>query len=152
MMAPESAALLRVAGSASFAIGLLQFIMYFGGPNVYRFCGTPELLIEFRLRRPGAAFFTEVAIALVFAAFATYAYAATGWLRPLPLVARGLAITAAIYLLRGLLIIPQAIRSRKSASVRLRDLLYSLMALALGVSYALPAYWYWEALVSRAGN
>jgi hypothetical protein len=126
--------------------------MYFGGPNVYRFCGTPELLVEFRLRRPRAAFVTEVAIAFVFAAFAASAYSAAGWLRPLPLVAQGLAITATIYLLRGLFVIPQAIRIRTSANVRLRDLLYSLMALALGVSYALPAYWYWDELVSSVGN
>ena len=143
-MTAGSSALLGLAGTISLAIALLQFVMYFGGPDVYRLCGTPESLIAFRVCRPGWALVVEVVLFTVFTVFGAYAFSGAGWIRPLPWRASGLAATAVVYLLRGIFVIPQLAGTLPLSSRR--DRCYSLIALAVGVAYALPTSWHWQDL------
>ena len=131
---------LAVAGTISLAIGFLQFAMYFGGPEMYRWCGTPEPLVAFRVSRPVAALFVEVLLAAIFATFAAYAYSGAEIIRPLPWLAEGLVVTTVIYLLRGAFVIPQLIW--RPAYGNTRDVLYSCIALAVGLAYGFPTYWH----------
>ena len=147
-MTAGSAALFIMAGTVSLAISLLQFVMYFGGPAVYRLCGTPESLIAFYLRRPVAALFIEILVAFLFATFAAYAYSGAKIIGPLPMLAPGLTVTAVIYLGRGLFVVPQIAGGLELSAGR--DVLYTCMAIAVGVAYALPTLWHWEELRSMS--
>ena len=144
-MSDTTSALLTLAGTASLAIAMLQFVMYFGGPAMYRYCGTPEFLIAFRVRQPVWAFLLEVALFCLFSVFAAYAFSGAGWIRPLPWRAPMLAAIAVVYLLRGLLVIVQLTGS--VALSRPRDILYSFLALAIGMAYAVPTWPHWRELL-----
>lgn len=143
-MTAAGSALLGAAGTISLAIGLLQFVMYFGGPSVYWICGTPEVLITFRLSKPVAAVLAEILLTILFFTFAAYGYSGAGLIGSLPRLASGLVVIAAIYLGRGLFVIPQVMGKLERSSGL--DLLYSCSAIAVGVAYALPTYWSWEDL------
>ena len=145
-MTPLGSFLLNVAGMASLAIALLQFVMYFGGPVAYRYCGTPEPLIRFRVRHPGSAFLVEFALFVLFSLFAAYAFSGAGLIRPVPWRAPGLAVIALIYLLRGALAVLQLTGSVSLS--RPRDILYSVLALLIGVAYAIPTWMHWADLQS----
>jgi hypothetical protein len=143
-MTSASAALLVIAGTVSVGIALLQFVMYFGGPRIYRLCGTPERMIAFRLSRPVAALAVEVVLAAMFATFAAYAFSSAGLIRPLPWLRRGLIVTAVIYIARGMFVIPQL--TWRKANWNDRDRLYSCIALVVGVAYSVSTYFQWETL------
>lgn len=142
-MDPTGAALLRVAAFACLAIAVLQFVMYFGGVEVYRLCGTPEFLIQYYVERPVGAFFLEVLLALLFAGFSAYALSAGGTIAPLPWLRPALTATAAIFLVRGLILVPQLTGRLLPQNPNL-DRLYSALALAIGVCIALPLYRHWS--------
>jgi hypothetical protein len=143
-MSTASSAWFVMGGTISLAIAILQFVMYFGGPDVYRFCGTPESLIRFRLARPVTSFAVEILLAAMFTGFGVYAYSAAGVIGPLPWLRFGLAATASIYMVRGLFVIPQI--SWKRREFNGRDVLYSSIALVVGTAYTLPTFWHWQDL------
>lgn len=143
-MTPYGSILLNVAGMASLAIAVLQFVMYFGGPAVYRYCGTPEPLIRLRVRHPGFVFLVECALFVLFSVFAAYAFSGSELIGPLPWRARGLAVIALVYLLRGALVVVQ-FTGRITLSGP-RDILYSVFALLIGLAYAIPVWRHWAAL------
>lgn len=142
-MDPAGAVLLRVAAFASLAIAALQFVMYFGGVEVYRICGTPESLIRHYIERPIGTLFLEVLLALLFAGFGAYALSAAGTIAPLPRLRPALTATAVIFIARGLLLLPQLSGWLLPQNPNL-DRLYSAAALAIGVCVALPLYRHWS--------
>ena len=148
-MATESVRMLEFVGLSSFAIALLQFVMYVGGRPVYFACGTPDSWIGLRERWPKAAFLVEVGLALLFATFAMYAFSGAGGISPLPLLPYGLAATAGIYLGRGILLIPQAF-GRCIYTIPGRDRLYSTMSAGIGAACGFVTYRHWPELVQRA--
>lgn len=145
-MTPAGSILLTVAGTASLAIARLQFVMYFGGAAVSRSCGTPEPPIRFRVRHPAWAFLVEFALFVLFGTCAAYAFSGAGLIRPVPLRAQGLAVIALVYLTRGALVALQL--ARRLSLSRPRDILYSVIALLIGVAYAIPTWQHWLDLQS----
>jgi hypothetical protein len=131
--------MLAAAGTASLLIAILQFVMYFGGPDVYRACGTPEAMIDFYVSSPVAAFIVEVCIAGLFVIFAAYGFSGATFVRPLPRLWEGIAVTTAIYLLRGMVLVAQLTWQRSSWQTR--DRIYSSLALLIGIAYGLPLCW-----------
>ena len=136
---------LAAAGTISLLIALLQFVMYFGGPDVYRWCGAPEWIIQWRRASRDTMFLAEIVMALGFATFAAYGYSGAGIIRRLPGLPYGLVATAVIYLGRGALVILQ-ITGRSALSSR-RDVLFSCIALVMGAAYGVPTYRHWRSFV-----
>ena len=147
MLDPSSVFLLAVAGCASLVLGFLQFVLYFGSDALCRAYGAPPWLIDLRADRPNLVLAAEILIALMFWGFAAYAFSGLGLLAPLPWLAQGLAASALVYLLRGLLILPQAALYRRW-EMRPRDLAFSFVSILVGCAYALPSYRHWLDLVS----
>ena len=147
-MTSGGSVVLVLVGVISGAIALLQFVMYAGGRRAYYACGTPEDLILFREEHPVEAFLVEAGIAGVFATFAAYAFSAAGAIAALPFLPYGLALTAGIYLCRGMWLIPQASR-RCIYTVPARDRVYSAASALIGAGCGAVTYRHWPELVQR---
>lgn len=148
-MATESVRALEFVGAMSLVIALLQFVMYAGGRRVYVACGAPDKWIGFRERRPAVAFAVEVVLAMLFAALALYAFSGAGDIPAMPLLPYGVATVALVYLVRGILLIPQMF-GKCIYTKRGRDRLYSALAGGIGVTCAIATYRDWSELVRRA--
>jgi hypothetical protein len=88
---------------------LLHVGVIFGGPDWYRFFGAGEQMARMDAKGHWYPALLTAGIATVLAIWAAYALSAAGHLVRLPLLRTGLIVIAAIYLARGLLIIPVAL-------------------------------------------
>ena len=95
-------------------------VKYFGGPA------------ELRTANPVRYAVLCLAIAAVVAAFGLYALSGAGKVRPLPLLRTVLIVATAIYLLRGLLVIPQMPIVLKHPGL-VRFVVFSTISLGVGV-------------------
>ncbi len=107
------------------AIGPRAYV-YFGAVSLAAPAGRGELW-------PAALTF---AIALVFAAWGMWAFSGAGVLRRLPLLRTVLVAITALYLLRGLVVIPDVLRLLAGAGYPLRQTVFSAVALGLGLTHA----------------
>jgi hypothetical protein len=99
---------LVAAGCLSAAAGFLHLGVIAGGPDWYRFFGAGEKMA--RMAEQGSAFpaLVTLAIAALLFTWAAYAFSGAGLIRRLPLLRLGLIVITAIYLIRGLAILPPA--------------------------------------------
>lgn len=89
-------------------------------------------------------------IVAVLGTFGLYAWSAAGRMRRLPAVRGGLLAVGAIYTLRGLALIPQAIVMLKHPGVfPWQAPVFSLVALALGLAHLAGAKQRWRELAPR---
>jgi hypothetical protein len=97
---------------------------------------------------PGAI---TLGLTLVFATWAGYAFSGAGMLRPLPFLRTGLIGIGAVYTLRGLLVGPQLsfFLSGQRDAVPLRQLVFSAVALLIGLAYLIGTKQAWAALGAR---
>jgi len=107
---------LVVGAVLSGVAALLHVAIVFGGAPWYRFFGAGE-----RMASAAAAgrFYPAVVtfgIALILGCWAAYALSGAGVLPALPFLKLGLATITAIYLLRGLAIIPLLVAAREKAT------------------------------------
>lgn len=100
-----------VAAAALNAIAsLLHVAVIVGGPRWYRFFGAGERMVTAAQRGKRYPALVTGAIALVLVACAAYALSGAGVLPRLPLLWPALWTITAVYLLRGLAVVPMAIR------------------------------------------
>lgn len=139
--------LLQLAALLSLAIALLHVFIIFEGAWAYRYFAFPEeigRLEEAGSRSPAALtwFLTSV-----FCLYALYALSGAGVTPRLPHLALGLALIGTIYLLRGLVIVPQLIINlRDPGRISPRYLVFSLISLAIGLVYICGTTWTWREL------
>jgi hypothetical protein len=81
-------------------------------------------------------------IAIVLSVWAAYAFAGAGLIRRLPLMRTALVAISAIYLARGLLIVPVLLQSSPAAF----DIWSSLIVLGYGAVYAIGTATAWPLL------
>jgi hypothetical protein len=142
---------LIVGGGLSLLAAALHLACIVGGPDWYRFFGAGEGIARAAARgSPQPAMFA-FGIAAILIVWALYAFAGAGLLswRP-PLLRVGLAVISAIYLARGLLLIPLI----AGGTVRLFRFRFgpmdafhvwsSLIVFAYGVVYALGTWQAWR--------
>lgn len=135
---------LIVAGWLSVAAALLHVACVFGGPEWYRFFGAGEGMARAAERGEWYPAMVTLAIAAILGIWAAYAFAGAGVLPRLPLLRTGLIVISAIYLLRGLALIPlylwrpQAVDSFAICS--------SLIVLVYGIAYAVGTWRAWPFL------
>ena len=98
-----------VLGAALSAVASLIHVgCILQGPRWYRFFGAPEPLIRGVENGDPALHWITAGIAVILAICSAYALAGAGLIRRLPLMRTALVAITAIYLARGLLIIPVA--------------------------------------------
>jgi uncharacterized membrane protein YecN with MAPEG domain len=115
-----------------------------GGAPWYRFLGAGERMA--RLAEAGSlrpALIT-LAIAGVLATWSAYALAGAGLIPHLPLMRTALVTITAIYLLRGLVLVPALVLNGGRATPFLWW--SSLIVLAFGIAYAIGTFRAWPAL------
>jgi hypothetical protein len=139
---------LVAGGILSALAALLHLAVIAGGPDWYRFVGAGEemaRMAERGLLRPALI---TVAIAAILAVWSAYAFAGAGLLPRLPLIRTALVAITAVYLLRGLALVPLALL--RPALVDPFALWSSLIVLAYGIVHAVGTYRAWPALAGAA--
>jgi len=123
--------MLVVGGYFSLAFAVFQTSGIWWSPKAVRYLGGPAEMCA--TNRPLYAALCLV-VAVGAAAFGFYALSGAGAIRRLPLLRTALVGITSIYLLRGLLLLPQALAFRRAPTLMpVRFLLMSAVALAVGV-------------------
>lgn len=138
---------LTLAAGLSAAAALLHLAVIAGGPDWYRFFGAGEAMARMAERGSPRPALITLAIAALLATWSAYALSGAGRIRPLPLLRTGLVLISAIYLLRGLVLVPAL--AMNSFRVDAFLLWSSLIVLAYGVAYAVGTFRAWPALSRR---
>lgn len=142
--------LLAVGGTLSAALAVLHIIVIAMGSPGYRYFGAPD---EFALMTEAGSYAPAVltaVFALIFGVWAVYAFGGARLIPRPPMVRLGLVVIAAVYILRGLSVVPEALLlMRTPGAFPLRFLVFSLMSLIIGTLYALGARQAWRRLRHR---
>jgi hypothetical protein len=136
---------LVTGGCLSLVAALLHVAVIAGGPDWYRFFGAGEAMAQMAERGSPVPALVTAAIATGLAVWAAYAFAGAGLIRRLPLMRTALVTISAIYLARGLLIVPVLMKAHAPAF----DIWSSLIVLVYGVAYAVGTWRAWDLLSSR---
>ena len=141
--------MLKLAAAASFAIAILHLAIIFLGPEAYTWFGAPDLgaLEAQGSRTPDLLTLVLVA---VFALFGLYALSGAGVIRRLPLLAVGLIAIGTIFTLRGLGVIPDLLQLARGAAVPARQIVFSLVSLAIGLFYLMGTVRRWSFIYKRS--
>ncbi|MEW8345276.1 MAG: hypothetical protein AB2728_15325 [Candidatus Thiodiazotropha sp.] len=118
-------------GLLSLTAALLHIAIIVGGPAWYRLFGAGEalaLLAEEGSAIPGAI---TALIALILLTWSLYAFAGTGLIRPLPWLKRVLVVITAVYLVRGMALLPAVMFMPQTVDSFL--IASSLVCLAIGM-------------------
>ena len=138
---------LIVGGVLSAAASLLHLAVIAGGPSWYRFFGAGEGMARMAERGSLTPTLVTIGIATVLAVWAAYAFAGAGLIPRLPLLRTALVLISAVYLLRGLVLIPALVLN--AGGVAPFMLWSSLIVLVYGVCYAVGTWVAWPALSAR---
>jgi uncharacterized protein YhhL (DUF1145 family) len=103
---------LIIAACLSAIAALLHVAIIVGGPDWYRFFGAGEKLAKAAEAGKWHPALVTLGIATVLGLWAVYALSGAGVVPPLPLLKAGLCLITAVYLIRGLAIIPFVIGAR----------------------------------------
>lgn len=122
---------LLVGGYFSLAFAVLQLTGIWWSPRAIKYLGGPAQL---SIERPIVYAILCVAVAAIAVVFGVYALSGAGKIRHLPSLRTVLAIVSGIYLLRGILAIPQAFFVVKHPEL-VRFFLFSLISFAIGLLY-----------------
>ncbi|MEL6487340.1 MAG: hypothetical protein AAFQ13_09370 [Pseudomonadota bacterium] len=102
----KGSAWLLAGAVLSLAAALLHIGVIIGGPDWYRFFGAPEAYARATAQGSIIPALVTCGIATGLTIWAAYAASGAGLIERLPLLRTGLIVITAIYLARGLLIIP----------------------------------------------
>ena len=133
---------LIAGGILSATAAVLHVGVIAGGPSWYRFFGAGEPMARMAERGEPMPAILTAAIAAVLATWAAYAFAGSGLIRRLPLMRTALVAISAVYLARGLLIVPVLAQPNAAAF----DIWSSLIVLTYGIVYAVGTAQAWPAL------
>jgi hypothetical protein len=138
-----------IAGAMLSAVAaILHLAVIAGGPDWYRSVGAGEDMARMAERGSPVPALITFAIAAGLAAWSAYALSAAGLIRRLPLLRTGLVAISAIYLLRGLMLVPLLVL--KPALVDAFAFWSSLIVLVYGITYAVGTFRAWPSLARTA--
>ena len=135
---------LIAAALLSAVAAILHLAVIAGGPDWYRFFGAGEGMARLAERGSPKPALITLAIAAVLAVWSAYALAGAGRIRRLPLMRTALVAISAVYLARGLLLIPAL--AMNPGRVDAFVLWSSLIVLGYGIVYAVGTFRAWPAL------
>ena len=142
--------ILILAGWLSAAVAALHVVIVFLGAPAYRYFGAGEDMDRQAEAGSLVPAVMTLAITAVFAVFALYAFAGAGRLRRLPLLRTGLVAISAIYLVRGLSLLPELAGYAQGSGAEPRHLAFSLTSLVIGLFYLAGTVLLWPSLKARA--
>lgn len=129
--------LVIAAAACSMAVALLHIYVIVQGAWAYRFFGAGEELATMAEQGSLLPDLLTFAIAVVFFIFAVYYLAAAGWLPRPPLFGVGMVGIAALYTLRGAVVIPAMLIGMKISPF---DWWSSMLSLAIGLLHCSGAW------------
>ncbi len=135
---------LLIGGALSALAAGLHLAVIAGGPAWYRAFGAGEAMARAAEKGSSIPALITLAIATILAIWALYAFSGAGLIRRLPLIRTGLVTITAIYLARGLLLIPSLLF--KPQLVDRFAFWSSLVVLAYGAVYAVGVTTSWRRL------
>jgi len=138
---------LIAGGWLSLFAALLHLAIIVGGAEWYRFFGAGEAMAQAAERGDPMPALVTLAIAIVLAIWAGYAFAGAGAIRRLPLMRTGLVAISAIYLLRAFALLPALAFDLEPLSGF--DLWSSLIVLIYGIAYVVGTWRAWPYLTPR---
>lgn len=138
------------AGAFSCCVAVLHVAIIFAGGPAYRYFGAGERMARMAERGSSEPTFITIVLVLIFAIWATYAFAGAGLIARLPRLRTVLLLIGLIYAGRGLAVFPQAYFwfSAGSAGVPLRHVVFSAASLAGGLAYLVGSFRAWPRLVA----
>lgn len=141
---------LAVGGALSAALALLHIIVIVLGPPGYRYFGAPDEFATMTEAGSLAPAVLTAMFAVIFGVWAYYGFAGARMIPRPPLLRLGLVVIAAVYMLRGLSAVPEALLlMRTPGAFPARFLVFSIFSLLVGVCYALGARQAWRRLRHR---
>lgn len=136
------------AGVLSFAVALLHAAIGFS-PTLSLYFGAPEALVKNIYTLIIVCLF----IAVIIAIFGLYAISGAGYIRPLPWLKQILAVISGIYILKGLLFIPELMVVLgifdMSIPVAPRFVVFSIGSLLIGLIYLIGTIGGWHTFTSK---
>ena len=141
---------LIAAGLLDVAAALLHVAIIFGGPDWYRFFGAGEAMAQAAQSGSVRPTLITIAIASVLATWAAYAFSGAGLILRLPWLRTGLVAISAIYLARGLVVVPILLLRPELIDPFL--LWSSAIVLVFGLAHAIGTWSAWNGLRPAAGS
>lgn len=142
--------LLAAGGAFSAAIAVLHLAVIAMGPAGYRYFGAPDEFATMTAQGSFAPAVLTAVFALIFALWAVYGFGGARLIPRPPMVRLGLVLIAAVYLLRGLSAVPEALllmRTRDAFPPRF--FVFSIASLLIGLCYAIGVRQAWRRLRHR---
>jgi hypothetical protein len=125
---------LIAGGVMSALISLLHIILAIY-PSLYRYIGPDQsALTEMAEQGSSITTMVSVALAILFAIWAIYAFSGSGLIRPLPLLRFALIAISVIYILRALFL-PSEINMVLNQGYPFRFIVFSTISLVVGLLY-----------------
>ncbi len=118
-------------GSMSLLAAFLHIAIIVGGPSWYRFFGAGERFAQLAEQGSPIAGSITALIALVLMLWSLYAFAGAGLVRRPPWLRSVLVIITAIYLVRGMMLLPLALFMPQVVDIFL--ILSSLICIVVGI-------------------
>ena len=122
-----------IAGVLSLLVAILHIAIVVAGAEWYRFFGAGEQMAKMAEQGSLIPAIVTLAIALVFAIWAAYAFASAGIIAKMPLQKIALIAISSIYILRGLVVVVLIFKPMLASSFNIWS---SLVSLAIGLLYA----------------
>ena len=135
---------LITGGVLSAAASLLHLAVIVGGPAWYRFFGAGEGMARMVEKGSMTPTLITIGIATVLAIWSAYAFSGAGLIPRLPLIRTALVLISAVYLLRGLVLVPALVLN--PGGVTPFVVWSSLIVLVYGMAYAVGTWKAWPAL------
>jgi hypothetical protein len=136
---------LRSAGIICFGIALFQVVIGFS-PSLSLYFGAPEVLVK----NIYALIFISFVVAGILTIFGFYALSGAGYIRRLPLLKQMLVVISCVYILRGLLLVPEILvvtgAFDSAIPVAPRFVIFSIGSLLTGVIFVAGTVGGWNAL------
>ena len=137
---------LVAAAAASFAVAALHVAITFSGQAAYEYFGAPGNLVSAARRGSAVPALITLIIALVFGGFGLYALSGAGRAPKLPALRVLLVGISGIYILRGLVVVPEFLLYSFERTLPPRMMVFSVTALVIGLIHAVGTARRWAAL------
>jgi len=134
--------LLTLGAGLNFAVAILHLGIIALGAPAYLYFGAADFARLADAGSPLPALITLMLTAF-FVGFALYALSGAGVIRRLPGLALGLVFISGLYILRGLIVFLDLIRLARGADYPLRQMVFSAVALAIGLVYLVGTIRQW---------
>ena len=140
--------MLVISGTLSFIIAVFQIIIGFS-PSMSLYFGAPEALVKNAYMLICVSFL----VAVILKVFGLYAMSGAGFIRALPCLKPVLLVISSIFILRGLLIIPEFLvvmgLVQSSIPVAPRFILFSIGSLVIGFFFIAGTIGGWNSFPSK---